>query len=181
MDTTINTSGKGRLRLLAWSAVRRRGLHIVVLIGSFLCIYAIVTEKKESFRQYMLASQTVSEMAEETVQSGPTTTGDVTFDSTKHSYIDHMNAVLKGCGDICRADMNGVPSLYHDYIEKEVDCVSLLSNPTIDAKMGDLKPPRVIPGEMLDAFTYNRQVGISPFDGGILNQRYLGKQVSIQS
>ena len=77
--------------------------------------------------------------------------------------------------------MNGAPSLYHDFIEKELDCVSLLSNPTIDAKMGDLKPPGVIPGEIFDAFTYNGQVGISPFDGGILNQRYLGKQVSVHT
>ena len=29
----------------------------------------------------------------------------------------HIKAVLDGCGDICRVDMAGEPSLYFDYIE----------------------------------------------------------------
>lgn len=98
---------------------------------------------------------------------------------SENPYKRHMEAVKNGCGDICKIDMEGSPSLFHDYIEKEVDCLSLLSNPAIDATMTDVNPPTLIPEEMLDAFTYHGQVPVRPYSGGILNQRYLGKEVRL--
>lgn len=90
-----------------------------------------------------------------------------------------MQASLKGCGDICRIDMPGRASLYHDYIEKEVNCKAILSNPAIDAAMGDPEPPATIPTEMMDAFTYNGKVKLSFYADKLFNQRYLGKKVRV--
>ena len=104
-------------------------------------------------------------------------TKEVVFYSNETSYVDHMKAVSAGCGDICRIDMPGMPSLYHNYIEKEVNCKALLSNPAIDAIMGDPEPPSIIPSDMMDAFTYGGKVRFTFFDQGIFNQRYLGKKV----
>jgi hypothetical protein len=41
-------------------------------------------------------------------------------------YKRHLEAVKNGCGDICRIDMAGSPSFFHDYIEKNVDCHTLV-------------------------------------------------------
>lgn len=89
----------------------------------------------------------------------------------------HIRAVLQGCGDICRVDMTGTPSLCFDHIEKEVDCQELMANAAIDAPMKDLEPPDISPPEMVDAFTYGGKINVVPFTGGVLNQRYMGNQV----
>ena len=113
------------------------------------------------------------------VASSFASTQEVVIFSNKTSYGDHMQASLKGCGDICRIDMPGRPSLYHDYIEKEVNCKAILSNPAIDAGMGDPEPPDIIPTEMMDAFTYNGKVELSFYADELFNQRYLGKKVRV--
>lgn len=95
------------------------------------------------------------------------------------SYVDHMQAVLEGCADICRIDMPGEASLYHDYIEKQVNCKAILSNPAIDAVMVDPEPPVTIPTEMMDAFTYEGKVKLSFYADKLFNQRYLGKEVRV--
>lgn len=97
--------------------------------------------------------------------------------SNETSYADHMQASLKGCGDICRIDMPGRASLYHDYIEKEVNCKAILSNPAIDAAMGDPEPPASIPTEMINDFTYGGKVELSFYADKLFNERYLGKKV----
>jgi len=97
--------------------------------------------------------------------------------SNETSYVDHMQATLEGCADICRIDMPGEASLYHDYIEKQVNCKAILSNPAIDAVMGDPEPPATIPTEMMDAFTYEGKVKLSFYADKLFNQRYLGKEV----
>jgi hypothetical protein len=98
-------------------------------------------------------------------------------DGAETDYHAHMKAVLQGCNDICRVDMRGEPSLYFDYIQKEVDCHALMTNAAIDAPMADATPPEKIPAEMVDAFTYGGKVELIPYFGGILNQRYMGNQV----
>lgn len=90
----------------------------------------------------------------------------------------HMKAVLAGCGDICRVDMVGEPSLYFDHIEKDVDCHALMTNAAIDAPMAAAEPPHEIPSEMVDAFTYGGKVQLTPYFSGILNQRYMGNEAS---
>jgi len=90
-----------------------------------------------------------------------------------------MQAVLEGCEDICRIDMPGEASLYHDYIEKQVNCKAILSNPAIDAVMVDPEPPVTIPTEMMDAFTYEGKVKLSFYAEKLFNQRYLGKEVRV--
>ena len=96
----------------------------------------------------------------------------------KTRHQKHMDAVLEGCGDICRIDMKGVPSLFHNYMEKLFDCKALLMNEAIDAAMTDPEPPNTIPEEMMDAFTYGGQVQLGRyFADKVFNDRYLGKQV----
>jgi hypothetical protein len=90
-----------------------------------------------------------------------------------------MQALLKGCGGICRIDMPDRASLYHDYIEKEVNCREMLTNPAIDAAMGDTEPPAIIPTEMMDAFTYHGKVKLSFYADELVNQRYLEKKVRL--
>jgi hypothetical protein len=107
---------------------------------------------------------------------------EVVIFSNETSYVDHMQAALEGCADICRIDMPGEASLYHNYIEKQVNCKAILSNPAIDAVMGDPEPPVTIPTEMMDAFTYGGKVTLSFYADGnnnkkLFNQRYLGKEV----
>jgi len=88
-----------------------------------------------------------------------------------------MQAALEGCEDICRIDMPGEASLYHNYIEKKVNCKAILSNPAIDAVMGDSEPPATIPIEMMDAFTYEGKLNFSFYKDKLFNERYLGKEV----
>jgi hypothetical protein len=45
-----------------------------------------------------------------------------------------------------------------NYIEEKVNCKAILSNPAIDAVMGDSEPPATIPIEMMDAFTHEGRV-----------------------
>ena len=109
-------------------------------------------------------------------------TQEVVIFSNGTSYVDHMQAARKGCADICRIDMPGEASIYHDYIEKQVNCKAILSNPAIDAIMGDPEPPATIPTEMMDAFTYGGKVTLSFYaddnnNKKLFNQRYLGKEV----
>lgn len=101
-----------------------------------------------------------------------------TSGSNASYYQLRMRDLLKGCKDICRADMAGTPSLYFDFIKKEVDCTGLLTNAAIDAPMVSAEPPQELSSEMWDAFTYGGRVQIDRFPGGILNQRYMGKTVS---
>jgi len=95
--------------------------------------------------------------------------------SNETSYVDHMQAVLEGCVDICWVDMPGEASLYHDYIEKQVNFKAILSNPAIDAVMGDPDPPATIPTDMMGASTYKGKVKLSFYAEKLFNQRYLGK------
>jgi hypothetical protein len=43
--------------------------------------------------------------------------------------------------------------------------------------MTDAVPPKTLPEEMFDAFTYNGQVTVRPWSGGVLNQQFLGNKV----
>jgi hypothetical protein len=99
-------------------------------------------------------------------------------DSNPSYYHAHMKAVLAGCGDICRVDMTGEPSLYFDHIEKEVDCHALMTNAAIDAPMLAAEPPNEVPPEMVSAYTYGGKVQVVPYAEGLLNQRYMGNEAS---
>lgn len=48
------------------------------------------------------------------------------------SYTAPVDAVLEGCGDVCRTNMTGRPGKYFDIIEKRVDCMGLMTNAAID-------------------------------------------------
>lgn len=98
-------------------------------------------------------------------------------DGKETKYHAHMKAVLNGCKYICRVDIAGTPSLYFDHIDKEIDCHALMTNAAIDAPMVEAEPPRELPAEMVDAFTYGGRVRVVPFYNGVLNQRYMGSKV----
>ena len=74
---------------------------------------------------------------------------------------------------IYRHDMQGTPSLFFDFIHKDVDCQALWENATIDAERPTALPPSEIPPSMLDAFTYGGRVPVRPWSE-LLNNQYLG-------
>ena len=71
-------------------------------------------------------------------------------------------------------DINGVPSLFFNFIRKQVNCKGLWENATVDAARDTPEPPVWIPDSMLDAFTYNGRVGVHQFAPTLFNQVYLG-------
>lgn len=88
--------------------------------------------------------------------------------------LSRLDKILQGCGDVCNHSIQGVPSLYFDYIEKVVNCQELWMNEAIDENMIEENPPAMIPDNMMDGFTYGGKVPIGS-NVVILNQRYLGK------
>lgn len=137
---------------------------LILLTSSILCYLLLFSPLKRAYATNGQQIENTAHSQQEQHRESP--------------YKRHMEAVQIGCGDVCKIDMVGSPSLFHDYIEKEVDCRSLLSNSAIDATMVEANPPKTIPDEMLDAFTYNGQVPLRPWSDRLLNQRYLGKEVS---
>jgi len=84
-----------------------------------------------------------------------------------------MARLLDGCGDICRYDIEGKPSLMFDYIEKKVDCPALMSNAAIDTGRPMSVPVyKDIPSAMVDAFLYGGKVKL---DHTVYDQRYSGQ------
>jgi hypothetical protein len=92
----------------------------------------------------------------------------------KNKNMTHIEKVLEGCGEICDYNIDGTPSLFFDYIKKDVDCQALWMNEAIDATMVEDTPPAKIPDNMSNDFTYGGKVRVVPYST-ILNQRYLGK------
>ena len=93
-------------------------------------------------------------------------------------YRDHLRALQHGCGDICRDDQAGVPSLYFNYIAKpDFQCEALCTNKAIDE--GSLEPhsPQHIPDFMIPYFTYSGRVPIIPYHT-FFDQQYLGGNAS---
>lgn len=90
----------------------------------------------------------------------------------------HLEAVLEDCGDVCNIEQIGEPSLFFNHIKKKVNCDALMTNAAIDAVMKEPEPPKSIPGEMLDAFTYGGKIPVKYWlpNEQIFNQRYLSKE-----
>jgi len=149
-------------------------LHNLLDLPSYAVQRSADTEPKFTF---VTQADQVAELDSNNVLARKSScVGDVPSEvvSMEGDYTDHINAVLEGCGDICSIQCtDAVPSLYFDYIEKQVDCMSLLTNPAIDAAMKEERPPASIPEEMLDFFSYSGKVQMK-FWGYILNQRYMG-------
>lgn len=167
MKKMLYTPGTSCSVLGKWLKSGHVRTFAIILVPFVLCYILFFVPAKHSY-------ETAGPHLHETVLSQQ----DIYAPDSKTLYKRHMEAVQIGCGDICKVDNAGSPSLFHNFIEKKVDCRSLLSNPAIDATMTEANPPETIPEEMLDAFTYNGQVPVRPWSSKILNQRYLGKEVS---
>lgn len=114
------------------------------------------------------------------------------MESSKHSPIDksavvtcgfgfgcegsaareRMQALLRGCGEICDTNMQGQPSLFFPEIKKRLNCSAIMTNAAIDESRPFGTPPRV-PDVMLSAFTYDGRISIVPYGESLLNQQYL--------
>lgn len=91
---------------------------------------------------------------------------------TNQILDENMFKQLKGCGDICSIQDSGKKSIYYNYIEKNINCESIMTNPSIDASMiGD--PPDDIPHRMMNYFLYDGNVAYRKFASKPLHEVYL--------
>ena len=91
--------------------------------------------------------------------------------STDQRYEKHLMQVMDGCGEICDTNIRGLPSLFFDHIKKKLDCIAIGTNAAIDAAGFEDPPPKTIPENMMDAFTFSGRIGINlAYD----NSKYLG-------
>ena len=88
-------------------------------------------------------------------------------------YAHHLQQVLDGCMDICDTSIPGTPSLFFDYIKKQVQCEALCTNPAIDAEGFENPPPTEIPECMRDQFSWSGRV---PVGSMYYNAKYLGSE-----
>ena len=102
------------------------------------------------------------------VRENLTTPAPLTVDER---YLQHLAAVLEGCGEICDLGMQGTPSLFFDYVSKAFDCMAIGANPAIDEAGFETPPPREMPQGMREAFTYGGRVpvGYSYYDAKYLD------------
>lgn len=95
--------------------------------------------------------------------------------STDANFVyNPPSALLEGCGDICRLDIASTADKYFNRTVKHVQCEPLMRNAAIDTAMRQLHPPRVIPLELLNDYTYNGHITVVYDPRLFFNQRYLG-------
>lgn len=91
-----------------------------------------------------------------------------------NSITPAPSTAITGCGQICQNDIPGHPSKFFDFIKKTFDCESLWQNKEIDeSRIGPPTALQEIPPDMLNDFTYNARVPITPYVP-LLDQAYLG-------
>ena len=86
--------------------------------------------------------------------------------TTKTNRYENLKKTLKSinesCGDVCNQRINGQPNnQYFDFIEKEINCMTLFTNPDIDASSEFEYPPSEIPNWLMADYNYGGNVPIS--------------------
>ena len=86
--------------------------------------------------------------------------------TTKTNRYENLKKTLKSinesCGDVCNQRINGQPdNQYFDFIEKEINCMALFTNPNIDACSEFEYPPSQIPKWLMADYNYGGNVPIS--------------------
>ena len=56
-----------------------------------------------------------------------------------------LASIKQSCGEVCNTSIKGIDGKYYKFIEKEVNCEALFSNPDIDAEAEFQRPPSKIP------------------------------------
>ena len=94
------------------------------------------------------------------------------------SVINNSTDVLDGCGQICQTDMVGTPSLFFDFIKKDVHCQAIWINSEIDQSR-DGPPVHLsdLSEETISNFTYNHKFPMVPYVS-LMDQKYLGGNAS---
>jgi hypothetical protein len=144
---------------------------LIFVFISFINVFAILVDRRIVRAQNKV--QNNSSILYQMSTSLPTID---TPDSQKNmnKHVLRLLNVLQGCGEICDHSKVGQPSLFFNYIQKNVDCKALWNNEAIDEAMVEDTPPTELPAEMIGAFTYD---GLVPLQYGdnVRNDRYLGK------
>ena len=73
-----------------------------------------------------------------------------------------LKSIKESCGDVCNHRIDGQPdNEYFDFVEKEINCMALFTNPDIDASSEFEFPPAEIPKWLLADYNYGGYVPIS--------------------
>ncbi len=83
--------------------------------------------------------------------------------SSKEIYANlkkTIASVRESCGQVCDTSVTGKPDKYYEYIEKEVNCEALFSNPDIDVPSQFTDAPRRPPKWLAPEYTYGGRVPI---------------------
>ena len=73
-----------------------------------------------------------------------------------------LKSINESCGDTCNQRINGEPdNQFFDFVEKEINCMALFTNPDIDASSEFEYPPSEIPKWLLADYNYGGKVPIS--------------------
>ena len=86
--------------------------------------------------------------------------------STTTNIYENLKITLKSikesCGDVCNQRINGQPdNEFFDFVEKEINCMALFTNPDIDASSEFEYPPSEIPKWLMADYNYGGNVPIS--------------------
>ena len=72
-----------------------------------------------------------------------------------------LKSIKESCGDVCNHRIDGQPdNEYFDFVEKEINCMALFTNPDIDASSEFEFPPTEIPKWLLADYNYGGKVQV---------------------
>jgi hypothetical protein len=124
-----------------------------------------------NIRQHMYTLEIFNNKSTQNEKSAPTLQF---FETAPEKHDAAVHTVLTGCSQICQNDIKGHPSMFFEFVRKEFDCKTIWQNAKIDgSRTGPAIPLNEIPPSMLQDFTYDSQVPISPYIA-LLDQAYLG-------
>ena len=73
-----------------------------------------------------------------------------------------LKSIKESCGDVCNHRIDGKPdNQYFDFVEKDINCMALFTNPDIDANSEFEYPLSEIPQWLLADYNYGGYVPIS--------------------
>ena len=56
-----------------------------------------------------------------------------------------LKSIRDSCGEVCDTDKEGIDGKYYKFIQKNINCEAIFSNPDIDAAGEFHVPPKKIP------------------------------------
>lgn len=120
---------KARMSLLPWALTATLTALVLVLM-LHPCPRSGTTELVWSAHRAPTASAT--DRARTISLAAPAAVNVHAAPPALRSYAAPIDAVLVGCGDVCRTDMPATPGKFFDVVEKVIDCAALMTNAAID-------------------------------------------------